>query len=111
MEMDHRKVDDIIVIELAGKIMGGSDSATFHEHLNGWLEEGYRKYVIDLGEVDWMNSSGLGILISGMKAIQAKGGHLRLARITEKIKNILVITKLLVVFRIHDTVNEAIGSF
>ncbi len=111
MDMVCRSQDGVVVFVLGGKIMGGSDSKRFHEELNKWLEEGNRQFVIDLGNVDWMNSSGLGILISGLKKIKDHQGNLRLARITEKIKNVLTITKLLIVFRIHDTVDEAVGSF
>lgn len=111
MDMICRSQDGVVVFELGGKIMGGSDSKRFHAELDKWLEEGNRQFVIDLGNVDWMNSSGLGILISGLKKIKDHQGNLRLARITEKIKNVLTITKLLIVFRIHDTVEEAVGSF
>ena len=111
MELDYRESNDVIIIELGGKIMGGSDSVKFFEQLGVWLEEGHQHYVIDLARVDWMNSSGLGILIRALKTIRDRNGSLKLASLTEKIKDILTITKLLVVFRIYDTVEEAVGSF
>ena len=111
MTIDYRKHDGVLVIELEGKIMGGTDSVVFHQKLGEWLKEGYRQIVIDLGKVDWMNSSGLGLLLSGLKTIRESDGALRLARLTEKIKNILKITKLTVVFRIHETVEDAVDSF
>jgi anti-sigma B factor antagonist len=111
MDLDFRKSNDVIIIELGGKIMGGSDSAKFFEQLGSWLDEGYRRFVMDLGHVDWMNSSGLGILIRALKTIRDNQGSLRLANLTEKIKDILTITKLLVVFQTYGSLDEAIESF
>ncbi|MGH8004856.1 MAG: STAS domain-containing protein, partial [Limisphaerales bacterium] len=67
--------------------------------------------VIDLSDVDWMNSTGLGILISGLTTMRGSGGELKLARVTDKIQSLLVITKLVTVFESHDSVEAAIGSF
>lgn len=111
MNIDYRERDGVLVIVLEGKIMGGTDSVLFHQKLGEWLKEGYRRFVIDLEKVDWMNSSGLGLLLSGLKMIRESDGALRLARLTEKIRNILKITKLTMVFRVHDTVEDAVKSF
>ena len=111
MDLDFRKSNDVIIIELGGKIMGGSDSVRFFEQLGAWLNEGYRQFVIDLANVDWMNSSGLGILIRALKTIRDSKGSLKLANLTEKIKDILTITKLLVVFQTYGSLDEALESF
>jgi len=111
MDLDFRKSNSVIIIELGGKIMGGSDSAKFFEHLETWLQEGFQRFVIDLGRVHWMNSSGLGILIRALKTIRERQGSLKLARLTQKIRDILTITKLMLVFRTYDTVEEAVHSF
>jgi anti-sigma B factor antagonist len=67
--------------------------------------------VIDLGKVDWMNSTGLGLLISGLTTLKKSGGELKLANVTDKIQSLLTITKLVTIFKSFDTVDEAIQSF
>ncbi len=101
----------VLVLELKGKIMGGPDASLFREELTKNLGEGIKKVVIDLGKVDWMNSSGLGILIGGLTSVRNASGEMKLARVTEKIKSLLMITKLVQVFDSHETVEGAIDSF
>jgi anti-sigma B factor antagonist len=111
MKLKAEKHGSVVVIELKGKIMGGPDSNIFRDELSGYLEEGIKKVVIDLGKVDWMNSSGLGILIGGLTSVKNAGGEMKLARVTEKIKSLLMITKLVQVFDAYDTVEAAIAAF
>lgn len=98
-------------MEPAGKIMGGSDATLLHERLHEHIDKGVKKVVIDLSGVDWVNSTGLGILISGLTTIKSNGGQLKLANVTEKIQSLLTITKLVTVFDSHDTVESALSSF
>ena len=102
---------DILVIALKGKIMGGPESSEFHDKLKEAIAEGQRKVIVDLGEVEWMNSSGLGLLISGFTTLRNAGGEMKLARATDKIESLLVITKLNSVFETHSDVNAALASF
>ncbi len=101
----------VVVIELRGKIMGGPDSTIFRDEMQKHLDAGVKKVVIDLGKVDWMNSSGLGILIGGLTTVKNAGGEMKLARVTEKIKSLLMITKLVQVFESYETVEAAIAAF
>ena len=103
--------DGIVVLELNGKIMGGPDATAINDKLHELVESNRTKVVADLAKVDWMNSSGLGILISGLTTIRNAGGDLKLAAVTERIKSLLMITKLLSVFDTFDTVDEAVSSF
>ena len=103
--------DGIVVLELNGKIMGGPDATAINDKLHELVESNRTKVVADLAKVDWMNSSGLGILISGLTTIRNAGGDLKLAAVTERIKSLLMITKLLTVFDTFDTVDEAVSSF
>ncbi len=111
MKMKQTEQDNIIILELSGKIMGGPDAALLNEELYGLIEEGKTKVVADLSKVDWMNSSGLGILIGGLTTMRNNGGNLKLVNITERIKSLLMITKLLNVFETFDSVDEAVASF
>jgi anti-sigma B factor antagonist len=111
MKLKSEKHGSVVVMELKGKIMGGPDSTLFRDELKSHLDEGVKKVVIDLGKVDWMNSSGLGILIGGLTTVKNAGGEMKLARVTDKIKSLLMITKLVQVFDSHETVESAIASF
>ncbi|MBD3166804.1 anti-sigma factor antagonist [bacterium] len=111
MKLSSETHGSVAVIELKGKIMGGPDANLFRDELKKHLEKGIKKVVVDLGRVDWMNSSGLGILIGGMTTVKNADGEMKLARVTEKIKSLLMITKLVQVFDSHDSVEAAIASF
>jgi anti-sigma B factor antagonist len=111
MKLSTEKRDDVFLMTLKGKIMGGPESAQFHQALKDAIAKGERKAVLDLGGVEWMNSSGLGLLISGFTTLRNAGGEMKLARATEKIQSLLVITKLITVFETHDTVDAAVASF
>ena len=99
---------EVVVLHLKGKLMGGPESTEVTEELKSQVAIGVKKFVIDLGDVEWMNSSGLGLLIGGLTTIRNAGGSLYLARVTEKIESLLVITKLSSVFDSAGTVEEAL---
>lgn len=111
MKLTDYVKDGVAILEPRGKIMGGPDATLLHEKLHECIEKGIKKVVIDLSQVDWMNSTGLGILISGLTTLRNNGGELKLANVTEKILSLLVITKLVTVFEAFDSVNEAVDSF
>ncbi len=111
MKLTHREIDGVMVLEPRGKIMGGPDATLLHDQLHDFIKEDKKKVVIDLAKVDWMNSTGLGILISGLTTMKNNGGELKLANVTEKIESLLTITKLITVFENYDSLDEAIASF
>jgi anti-sigma B factor antagonist len=111
MKLTSREESGIIVLEPKGKIMGGPDATILHDHLHELIGQDKRKVVIDLSRVEWMNSTGLGILISGLTTLRNNGGELKLARVTEKIESLLTITKLITVFENFDEVEDAVKSF
>jgi len=111
MKLSHREEAGIAILEPKGKIMGGPDATLLNDQLNEFIKQGKLKVVIDLADVDWMNSTGLGILIAGLTTLRNKNGVLKLANVTEKIQSLLTITKLITVFDAHDSVAEAISSF
>ncbi len=100
-----------VVIELKGNVMGGPDAEEFSKLLHKLLDEGKKNVVVDLANVKFMNSSGLGMLISGYTTMKNGGGSLVLANATEKINSLLVITKLITIFDNYDSVEEAVKSF
>lgn len=100
-----------VVIELKGNVMGGPEAQEFSDTLHKLLDEGKKNVVIDLAETKFMNSSGLGMLIGGLTTIKKGEGSMKLARTTEKIESLLVITKLSQIFESFETVEEAVKSF
>jgi anti-sigma B factor antagonist len=111
MKLNDRIQDDIVILEPKGKIMGGPDASLLHDKLHDYIEQNKKKVIIDLSKVDWMNSTGLGILISGLTTIRNNNGELKLANLTKKVQSLLTITKLVSVFEAYDSIDEAIESF
>ncbi len=111
MRLSHREEAGVAILEPKGKIMGGPDATLLRDQLHEFIKQGKLKVVIDLAGVDWMNSTGLGILISGLTTLRNNDGELKLANVTEKIQSLLTITRLITVFETHDSVAEALNSF
>jgi anti-sigma B factor antagonist len=100
-----------VIVELKGNVMGGEDTKEFNELLHKFIDEGKKNIVIDLHDVKFMNSSGLGMLIGGLTSVKKANGSFKLANVTDKIESLLVITKLITIFESHNTVEEAVASF
>ncbi len=100
-----------VIIELKGNVMGGDDTKEFNELLHKLIDEGKKNVIVDLSEVKFMNSSGLGMLISGLTTMKRENGSLKLVNVTEKIESLLIITKLVTIFESYDSVEDAVKSF
>lgn len=111
MRCTTQKIDDVLVIEIDGEIMGGTDSEGFRNIIYEAIEQDQVFVVADLAKARWMNSSGLGMLISGLTTLRSSGGDLRLANLSEKVRRPLEITKLESVFLIYNSIAEAITSY
>lgn len=111
MKLVAKEINDVVVLELSGKIMGGPDATLLNDKLHELVETNRTNVVADLQKVNWMNSSGLGILIGGLTTMRNNGGDLRLANVTERIKSLLMITKLITVFKTFDSTELAVSSF
>jgi anti-sigma B factor antagonist len=101
----------VTVISLRGSVMGGPDATALNSQLHELLDNGKKSVVLDLSEVEFMNSSGLGMLIGGASTLKNAGGRLTLAGASEKILNLIRITKLSPVFEQYDSVKAAVASF
>ncbi len=111
MKFKSKEVKGIMIIELTGNVMGGPDATALNEQIHKLLDDKKRKIVIDLSDVKFINSSGLAMLIGGLNTMRKSGGEMKLARASDKIENLLEMTKLNTVFDIHKTVNEAVAAF
>lgn len=100
-----------VIIALKGNVMGGPEAAEFSEMLHKLLDENKKNIVLDLSDVKFMNSSGLGMLISGLTTVSKEDGKLVLAHVGEKIQNLLMITKLITIFKSYETIDLALESF
>lgn len=111
MTLKEKQIRDIVVFELSGKVMGGPEASAFKQRLYSLVDEGKTKVIADLSDVSWMNSSGLGILISGLTTLRNNGGDLKLVGVTGKIESLLIITKLIKIFDSFATIEEAVSNF
>jgi anti-sigma B factor antagonist len=109
--MSEREQNGVVILEPKGKIMGGPDAGAVRERLHQLIDDGKKKVVVDLSGVSWMNSSGLGILIGGLTTMRNNGGDLKLSNTTEKVHNLLMVTKLISIFEAYDTVDDAVASY
>lgn len=100
-----------VVIEFKGNVMGGPDAVSLNEKLHELIEQDKKNIVVNLSKVKFMNSSGLGMLIGGLTTMRKAGGDLRIANATDKIESLLVITKLITVFKHYKSLDEAVASF
>jgi anti-sigma B factor antagonist len=111
MKLKRTIKENVIILTVTGKMMGGEDSQQFHEEIKGILQEGYRNILLDLGKVKWMNSSGIGTLMSSWGSVLQQNGILKLANVTKKIESLLVVTQLIQFFETYDSVDRGIASF
>ncbi len=111
MKFDDFEADSgVVVLDLSGKIMGGEETTMFHGKLHEYIRSGKKQFVIDLDKVEWMNSVGLGMLISALTTTKDAEGRLVLANITN-IESILAMTRLITVFEHFDSRDKALASF
>ncbi len=111
MKIKQREAYNAVILELKGNVMGGPDAAELNTALHNLLDQSKKNVVVDLADVKFMNSSGLGMLIGGLTTIRNGGGELKLANAAEKIQSLLVITKLITIFEHYDSVDSAVESF
>lgn len=111
MKIKEKIENHVAILSLSGKMMGGPETQSVHDHIKSLINDGIKNVVIDLGDVKWMNSSGMGVLMAGMTTLKAVDGKLALARVTEKVKSLLIITQLIKVFTTFETVERAVSSF
>jgi anti-sigma B factor antagonist len=103
--------DGVAILALKGKLMGGPDPTALHDRVHSLIADGINQVVIDMDDVKWMNSSGLGTLMASLTSLRNAGGDLKLANVAKKIESLLLITKLITVFETYNSVNRAVASF
>jgi anti-sigma B factor antagonist len=110
MKIKEKIENQVAILSLSGKMMGGPETTELHDHIRSLLGDGIKKVVIDLGGVKWINSSGLGVLMAVMTTLKNADGQLKLANVTEKVESLLMITQLMRIFETYDSVERAAAS-
>lgn len=111
MQIKDKLQGDVAIIELKGKLMGGQETMAVHEKVKELVANDVKKVVVDLGKVTWLNSTGLGALMGSMTSLRNAEGDLKLARVTDKVKSLFMITKLITIFETFDSIEEAVDAF
>jgi len=106
-----RRIDSVTVVDLGGRITLGDGSTTLRDTIRGLLAQDERRILLNLGEVTYIDSSGLGELVSGFTQVRKAGGDLKLLNLTRKVHDLLQITKLYTVFDVQDDEAKAIAAF
>jgi anti-sigma B factor antagonist len=111
MKVLKERKGDITVLRLRGTLMGGPDSKVFDEALAEVLQSGATSVLVDMADISWVNSTGLGILIAGHRTVSTKGGSLKLLHVSKRIESLLMVTKLNTLFESYDDEAQAYASF
>jgi anti-sigma B factor antagonist len=111
LEVKERQAGDVTILDLSGSVRMGEGAVSLRNAIRGLVEQGKKKILLNLGAVKNVDSSGIGELIANYTTISRDGGQLKLLNLTDKIQNLLVITKLLTVFDSYDNEAEALNSF
>lgn len=111
VNLKTRQVGDVSVVDVAGRITLGEGSSALRDTLRGLVSGGQKKILLNLGEVSYIDSSGIGELVSGFTTVTNSGGQLKLLNLAKRVKDLLQITKLYTVFDVHEDEAEAVRSF
>ena len=106
-----REVDAITIVDLSGRISLGEGSALLRRTVRDLLDNGQVKILLNLGDVNYIDSSGIGELVSGFTAVRSRSGELKLLNLTKKVHDLLQITKLFTVFEVYSDEGTAVRSF
>ena len=111
MQIEERAVGDVTVLDLKGRITLGEGDELLKDKVNSLLNQGQRKLVLNLSDVPYIDSAGLGEIVRTYTTVSRQGGSLKLANLTKRITDLLSITKLLTVFETFESEADAIKSF
>ena len=111
MKSSTRQVDGVTIVDLSGRITLGEGSVQLRDQVRDLLSKGNKKILLNLGDVNYIDSSGIGELVSGFTTVTNSGGQLKLLNLNKRVKDLLQITKLYTVFDVHEDEAGAIRSF
>jgi anti-sigma B factor antagonist len=111
VKLTTRQVGDVTVVDAVGRITLGEGASTFRDSIRDLAASGHKKLLLNLADVSYIDSSGIGELVSGFTTVANQGGTVKLLNLTKRVQDLLQITKLYTVFEVHDDEAKAIRSF
>mgnify|MGYP003622940781 CR=1 FL=1 len=111
VKLTTRQVGDVTVVDVAGRITLGEGSSALRDLVRDMVSKNQKKILLNLGDVSYIDSSGIGELVSGFTTVTNGGGNLKLLNLNKRVKDLLQITKLYTVFEVHEDEAAAIRSF
>ena|SRR5205085_466527 len=111
LDLKERQAGDVTILDLSGEVRIGEGSVTLRDSIRNLADHGKKKVLLNLAGVKYIDSTGIGELIANYTTVTRQGGQLKLLNLTDRIQNLLVITKLLTVFDAYDNEAEALKSF
>ena len=111
MQIEQRAVGDVVILDLKGKITLGEGDELLKDKVNSLVNQGHKKIVLNLAEVPYIDSAGLGEVVRTYTTVSRQGGNLKLLNLTKRITDLLSITKLLTVFETFESEGDAVRSF
>jgi len=111
VKLTTRQVGDVTVVDVAGRITLGEGSSALRDSVRDMVSKNQKKILLNLGDVSYIDSSGIGELVSGFTTVTNGGGNLKLLNLNKRVKDLLQITKLYTVFEVHEDEAAAIRSF
>lgn len=111
VKLTTRQVGDVTVIDASGRITLGEGASTFRDTVRDLATKGNKKLLVNLGDVSYIDSSGIGEMVSGFTTVTNHGGQLKLLSLSKRVKDLLQITKLYTVFEVFDDEASAVRSF
>ena len=111
VKLTTRQVGDVTVIDAVGRITLGEGASTFRDTIRSLASNGHKKMLLNLAEVSYIDSSGIGEMVSGFTTVTNQGGQVKLLNLTKRVKDLLQITKLYTVFEVFDDEAAAVRSF
>jgi len=111
LDVKERQAGDVTILDLSGEVRIGDSSVALRDSIRNLADQGKKKVLLNLGGVKYIDSSGIGELIANYTTVKRGGGQLKLLNLTDRVQNLLVITKLLTVFDAYDNEAEALKSF
>jgi len=111
MKYKIKEQHGVDIIEFSGKLEGGPGASEFQDLISAKIDENRNSFVVNLKDVKFVNSTGIGILIRAFTTLKNAGGEMKLAEVSDKVNGVLSITKLNTIFKFYETVNDAVRSF
>jgi anti-sigma B factor antagonist len=111
LNIKRKPQGDVMVLLLSGKIMGGPDYEKFHSEIKTLINDGFVDVLLDFSKVAWINSTGIGLLVTGYHTLKRNGGRMKVCSVGPRVESIIMVTQLDRVFDVFESCDEAVKSF